>query len=419
MQFVVSFPHYSNFYSSVEKFNTRTMQWTAMPNMHLNRNFAASCSISGDRIVVCGGSNEVSVLNSVEMFDPVQNTWCTLPPMLEKRHSCAAVGLGCHIYVIGGRDEPGNHGRLYKEGEKLELSKHDISVETSWTAIAPLQQGRLGFSAAVFQGCLWAIGGSNGVKALKSAEIYNPSTNQWTKGPSLNQARISGILNVWQGQLIIFGGYEHSSLNTVTSIEKLESKSFTWKIIGNSPLVECCMSTGITINATTQVLTRTVEPFVSSQQLLFDAPVDPTKNMFKPNKALQSYYSMDRNATFVPLDTENNTSIPKDKLCHLKPYSKVSRDNECKENNFNQSSPTYSSRSMLPLERLIPFLPKHKELPQETSWVPAPKFVEDMQATFEQTGVAKLPNQVRRIRSFFENKRVSTRKNENCSDQYD
>ena len=63
-----------------------------------------ACALNG-KIYVCGGVNSKGkVLNSVERFDPVQNTWEILPPMSKLRKDAGVVAFNGHLYVFGGFD---------------------------------------------------------------------------------------------------------------------------------------------------------------------------------------------------------------------------------------------------------------------------------------------------------------------------
>ena len=69
------------------------------------------------------------------------------------------------------------------------LNSAEMFYNDCWQLIAPLHTARRGCGVATFDGKVYAIGGHDGVHALCSVEIYDPSTNQWTSGPPLTSCR--------------------------------------------------------------------------------------------------------------------------------------------------------------------------------------------------------------------------------------
>jgi len=95
-----------------------------------------------------------------------------------------------------------------------------------WQLIAPLHTARRGCGVATFNGKVYAIGGHDGVHALCSVEIYDPSTNQWTSGPPLTSCRANVGVAVVRDRLYAVGGFNGKVfLNTV---EYLDPKSNEW-----------------------------------------------------------------------------------------------------------------------------------------------------------------------------------------------
>ncbi|VDL93600.1 unnamed protein product [Schistocephalus solidus] len=59
---------------TVESFNTRLCQWTLVSSMNVPRCYVGACQLAG-RIYVAAGYNGNRLLNTVEAFDPIDNTW--------------------------------------------------------------------------------------------------------------------------------------------------------------------------------------------------------------------------------------------------------------------------------------------------------------------------------------------------------
>jgi N-acetylneuraminic acid mutarotase len=66
------------------------------------RGFVATATVNNKIYTISGGTRGSSPLNTVEMYDPSQNTWSTLASVPTPRHDAAAAAVGSKIYVIGG-----------------------------------------------------------------------------------------------------------------------------------------------------------------------------------------------------------------------------------------------------------------------------------------------------------------------------
>ena len=76
---------------------------------------------------------------------------------------------------------------------------------------------------------IFVVGGLDGQNAaLRSGEVYEPSTNAWNFIASVNQPRRDFGLGVIQGMMFVFGG---GGTNT---IECYDSNADEWKIVGKS-----------------------------------------------------------------------------------------------------------------------------------------------------------------------------------------
>jgi len=96
---------------SCEAFNMVSGEWIRCADMHFPRLRPSAASGSDGKIYVFGSfplddSEDTTITQSAECYDPVTNTWWMLPPMPEPKSSYACVscpnGL---IYLLGGYDQ--------------------------------------------------------------------------------------------------------------------------------------------------------------------------------------------------------------------------------------------------------------------------------------------------------------------------
>ena len=82
-------------------FNTKNETWTQVARMNGNR-INASCVVYEGRIVVTRGYNAIDgVLNTVEAYDHIDDSWTFMPRMIEERYSHKSVAIKNKFFVVG------------------------------------------------------------------------------------------------------------------------------------------------------------------------------------------------------------------------------------------------------------------------------------------------------------------------------
>ena len=92
-----------------------------------------------------------------------------MPSMLSKRCRLGVATLNGKIYVCGGYD-----------GSGFLMTAEVFNPSTKqWSYIASMNVMRSRVALVANCGKLYAIGGYDGVTNLSTVEVYNPETNQW------------------------------------------------------------------------------------------------------------------------------------------------------------------------------------------------------------------------------------------------
>ena len=189
-------------------YDIATNTWSTGAPMPDVRAFMASGYFNG-KIYLVGGYNTGNVdpsFGQVWEYDPVANTFNTSRTSMPATLGGPGFGvINGHLYVAGGRDlNNTNLSTLYD---------YDIAADT-WTPRANLPSGINVPGSAVIGGKLWVFGGGNPfangsgaapVSAKKGLgawlkrlfrpdttnvlQVYDPVSDSWTSGPSLNQQR--------------------------------------------------------------------------------------------------------------------------------------------------------------------------------------------------------------------------------------
>ena len=84
------------------KFDTKNRSWKKIATMNQAR-FNASCALFEGRIVMSGGiSDEHVEINSVEAYDHVDDSWSSMPNMIEARGLHKSVAMRNKLFIVGG-----------------------------------------------------------------------------------------------------------------------------------------------------------------------------------------------------------------------------------------------------------------------------------------------------------------------------
>ncbi len=191
--------------SRVSAWDPRTNTWAAVRPLGTTRDVVAAATGPDGRVYALGGAENGDsrrVLASVEVYDPVADSWSAVAPMQQRRwYHAATRGPDGRIYVFGGLDgfTPLTSAEAY-----------DPATD-SWTLLAPLPASRYGAAAvAGADGLIYLVGGAvNNGGDGRSVVTYDPAANSWSDAPSLAGGRIQLAATLGQdGQVYATGGFD-------------------------------------------------------------------------------------------------------------------------------------------------------------------------------------------------------------------
>jgi N-acetylneuraminic acid mutarotase len=220
----------------------------AVPHLeHIN---AATATGPDGKIYIVGGAGnalgepdlekQLVLLDSLEVYDPIANTYAMKAPMHRGRQIFAAeFGPDGKLYVFGGygtvpsvRDRAGEspEERERRRNEMIRLGRRALdSVEAydpatdTWTARRklprPVQSGE---AARCPDGRIYLVGGEPALKDARAVDdvyIYDTSRDEWKRGPSLRTARHGhGLVCTADGKLYAIGGTNAYTVATFGSL---------------------------------------------------------------------------------------------------------------------------------------------------------------------------------------------------------
>jgi len=205
------------------------LQWQFAEPMPTARSNAAAAVLDGQIYVIGGRDDLGNVLDVVERYDPVNNTWHPVSALRRERAGAAAAIFQDKLYVLGG------HRFSSDDGDRNVLSDVEVFDQTldRWDSFAGLEENRDALAAVVLNGTFYALGGAddNG-GALATVEFYDPVDGEWRledgTGESwiLDIARVSFATATVADAAYTFGGFGSFS-GPVSQAEKFQSTSGT------------------------------------------------------------------------------------------------------------------------------------------------------------------------------------------------
>ncbi len=158
-------------------------------------------------------------------WDATSNEWKSLPKLPEPRSSHDAAVVGDTLYVVGGWNMQG--GGASSKWHETALAMNLAAEKLEWKSI-PAPFKRRALSVAAWNQKLIAIGGmTDSSGPTTNTSIYDPVSNQWSDGPSLQGGAMDGFGSS------AFACHGALYVTTVTgSIQRLGADGKAWEFLG-------------------------------------------------------------------------------------------------------------------------------------------------------------------------------------------
>ena len=194
--------------------------WVSLAPLQSARQELAVASANG-KVYAIGGISGMSVLSSVEEYDPIADRWRFVAPLPEPLHHPAAAIVGDIVYVIGGY-------RTLNFDPTSVVYRYDPRIDV-WSRVASLPSPRGAAAAASIDGRIYVAGGNPGGDALTS---YDPLTDRWTILTPMPTAREHLAAAAVGGRLYVAGG--RTSRN-IDALEMYDSITDRWTSLSPLP----------------------------------------------------------------------------------------------------------------------------------------------------------------------------------------
>nr|XP_020469725.1 kelch-like ECH-associated protein 1 isoform X1 [Monopterus albus] len=174
----------------------------------------------GTQLIYVAGGYKQHSLASTEAFDFTRNVWLKLADMdtpCSGLGACALLGL---LYTVGGRNMS-----LQNNTESSALSCYN-PMTNQWSQRASLNIPRNRIGVAVVDGCIYAVGGSQGSTHHNTVERWDPESDRWSFVCPMSVARLGAGVAACGEVLYVVGGYDGQ--NRMNTAEKYQPDNDTW-----------------------------------------------------------------------------------------------------------------------------------------------------------------------------------------------
>ena len=218
-------PFHSCTLAECELFDPEDGTWESTGELNDHRWDYGLANLPDGRVLVAGGAyyqaGTHGVLASAEIYDPDTEVWSRTGAMTTRRaYFGMARLLDGRVLVAGGQYHlaPGGAWTRLRSAEIFDPDTGE------WTEVASMSTERYSFSMIVLpNGEVLAVGSSDGSRCVATAELYNPCTNEWRDAGSMSVARCApGLVLLPSGDVLVVGGRGDSEAYATTEIFSLE-----------------------------------------------------------------------------------------------------------------------------------------------------------------------------------------------------
>jgi Concanavalin A-like lectin/glucanases superfamily/Family of unknown function (DUF6519)/Kelch motif len=193
--------------------------WNPCPRMNVARAAFGAAVVDG-HIVVAGGVRRTWLFGwryasrSVETYVPGDFRWTPRPPLPQRRESCAAMGVGTGVFLVGGVTGP-VWVRAGRAGARVDVL---FPFEGGWQRRAPLRRARCNARLALVDDALIVVAGATAGGELAPVERY-PLCGEGGENVASLELRSPGVAAVGGTVFALAGESSSGSPNATARCE--------------------------------------------------------------------------------------------------------------------------------------------------------------------------------------------------------
>ena len=192
----------SGYLSATHRYDPLTDTWTTLPPLPLPVAGASAVFApnTGKLYVFDGESGGLTISTATQIYDPVSQSWTTSPPLPAPRSAMTSGYWNGHIYLAGGTD-------TVRFTPQLQVWAYDPLTDSWDTSLPTLPRDTVGAAGGIIQGHLLVAGGANSAaQPLAAVQDYDVTTHERGYVADLPQPVYGAGSAVVNGQLWVFGG---------------------------------------------------------------------------------------------------------------------------------------------------------------------------------------------------------------------
>ena len=202
--------------SSAERFDAAALTFAASGNLEVARGQQSASVLPDGRHLLAAGRDAGGALNGAELFDPESVQFSTAEGGLQisRFGHTATVLIDGRVLIVGGRSvtTEGSAERFDAQPAVLFKPPYDAGAGTYTMLPQALQQARWDHTATLLRdGRVLILGGRNDSTYFASAEIFEPTTNQFLAITGMPEARAGHTATLLpDGRVLVLGGQNGS-----------------------------------------------------------------------------------------------------------------------------------------------------------------------------------------------------------------
>ena len=215
----------------VELFDPATRRWSTVGSLQVARTAHSATLLRDGRVLVVGGRDDDDLqVESAELYDPETHS-STLIPVLGRYGHTATLMLDGRVLIVGGERVDG--------GDDVLVSQVDLyDPALGWrAAVTTATERREHTATRLADGRIVLLGGMRAINPVTAVDICTPHPTDgcsWSSGTSFTDARaLHGTTLLEDGRLLVVGGYDGGSDNTLASAELYDPDGDTWTSTGS------------------------------------------------------------------------------------------------------------------------------------------------------------------------------------------
>jgi N-acetylneuraminic acid mutarotase len=208
--------------SSVEEYDPILNTWTQKAKLPFLRQLFQTQVISNKIYFIGGGTTGIAnSYSDICEYDPALNTWTIKASMNFRRDSFQTAVINGKIYAIG--------GICYNNGNGNTLGSLEVydPLLNTWQLKSSMNIARTDFTAQVLDGKIYVFGGYNENKYLSSVEKYDPETDKWTVVNPMSSSRVVVNTEVTGNEIYVIGGFDGT--NNLATVEAYDTTTDSWE----------------------------------------------------------------------------------------------------------------------------------------------------------------------------------------------